>query len=63
MHYRSDLEKQFTAALKSIARRPDLKSYVEQTPELNQMLRRAAARYVTGEARQDGVEAASELSS
>ncbi|MGG1638821.1 proline dehydrogenase family protein [Paenibacillus sp. NRS-1760] len=62
MHHRSGLEKQFTAALKSIARRPDLKSYVEQTPQLNQMLRRAAARYVTGEARQDGVEAASELS-
>ncbi|MGO4348200.1 proline dehydrogenase family protein [Paenibacillus sp. MCAF9] len=62
MHNRSDLEKQFTAALKSIARRPDLKSYVEQTPQLNQMLRGAAARYVTGEARQDGVEAASELS-
>jgi len=62
MHNRSDLEKQFTAALKSIARRPDLKAYVEQTPQLNQMLRRAAARYVTGEARQDGVEAARELS-
>jgi proline dehydrogenase len=62
MNHRSDLEKQFTAALKSIARRPDLKAYVEQTPQLNQMLRRAAARYVTGEARQDGVEAARELS-
>ncbi|WP_054027534.1 proline dehydrogenase family protein [Bacillus sp. FJAT-28004] len=62
MNHRSDLEKQFAAALKSIARRPDLKSYVEQTPQLNQMLRRAAARYVTGEARQDGVEAARELS-
>ncbi|MGO4695273.1 proline dehydrogenase family protein [Paenibacillus sp. 2TAB26] len=62
MHNRSDLEKQFTASLKSIARRSDLKSYVEQTPQLNQMLRRAAARYVTSEARQDGVDAASELS-
>jgi len=61
MHQGSDLDKQFTAALKSIARRPDLKSYVEQTPQLNQMLRRAAARYVTGEVRHDGFEAAQEL--
>jgi proline dehydrogenase len=57
----SDLEKQLTTALKSIARRADLKSYVEQTPQVNQLLRRAAARYVTGEARQDGLEAGRKL--
>ncbi|OBZ12667.1 proline dehydrogenase family protein [Bacillus sp. FJAT-26390] len=57
----SDLENQLTAALKTIARRSDLKSYVEQTPQVNQLLRRAAARYVTGEARQDGLEAGRKL--
>ncbi|WP_169082415.1 proline dehydrogenase family protein [Paenibacillus sp. PL91] len=56
-----DLEKQFTAALKSIARRSDLKSYVEQTPQLNRILRHAAARFVTGEARQDGLDAGQKL--
>lgn len=61
MYQVSDLDKQFTAALKSIARRPDLKSYVEKTPQLNRMLRRAAARYVTGEARQDGLEVGRKL--
>lgn len=61
MYQEPDLDKQFTAALKAIARRPDLKSHVEQTPQLNQMLRRAAARYVTGETRQDGLEAGRKL--
>ncbi|WP_141503040.1 proline dehydrogenase family protein [Paenibacillus luteus] len=61
MHLKSDLETQFTAALKSIARRSDLKSYVENTPQLKGMLQLAAARYVAGEMRQDGLEAAQKL--
>lgn len=61
MHLGSDLETQFTAALKSIARRNDLKSYVENSPQLKGMLQLAAARYVAGEMRQDGLEAARKL--
>ncbi|WP_051250977.1 proline dehydrogenase family protein [Paenibacillus harenae] len=61
MHQASDLEKQFTAALKSIARRADLKSYLERTPQLNRLLRLAAAQYVTGDVRQDGLEAGRKL--
>ncbi|NQX66079.1 proline dehydrogenase family protein [Paenibacillus alba] len=61
MHQVSDLETQFAAALKSIARRSDLKSYVEKTPEMNRLLRLAAARYVTGEDRKDGLAVGQEL--
>ncbi|MBD3922719.1 proline dehydrogenase family protein [Paenibacillus sp. PR3] len=52
-----DLEKQFTETMKSIARRGDLKAYVEQTPSIYHMLQRAAAKYVTGEDRTAGLEA------
>ncbi|WP_138752131.1 proline dehydrogenase family protein [Paenibacillus sinopodophylli] len=61
MHLESDLEKPFAAALKTIARRADLKSFVENTPHLKHMLQLAAARYVAGETRQDGLEAAQKL--
>ncbi|CAM4479852.1 proline dehydrogenase [Paenibacillus endophyticus] len=61
MHLGSELDKSFTAALKTIARRADLKSYVESTPQLKHVLQLAAARYVTGEARQDGLDAAAKL--
>jgi proline dehydrogenase len=61
MYQVSDLEKQFTAALKSIARRSDLKSYVEQTPELNRLLRLTADRYVTGKHRIDGLKVGRKL--
>nr|WP_183598652.1 proline dehydrogenase family protein [Paenibacillus phyllosphaerae] len=47
--------------MKSIARRADLKAYVEHNPQLYQLLRRAAARYVTGDDRRDGLEAAASL--
>ncbi|MGO4545552.1 proline dehydrogenase family protein [Paenibacillus sp. 2TAB23] len=61
MHLGSELDKSFTAALKTIARRADLKAYVENTPQLKHMLQLAAVRYVTGEARQDGLDAAEKL--
>ncbi|WP_337102712.1 proline dehydrogenase family protein [Paenibacillus sp. YIM B09110] len=61
MHHESNLEKQFSAALKSIARRKDLKAYVERTPELYMLLQQAASRYVTGETRQEGVAASRRL--
>ncbi|RUS46056.1 proline dehydrogenase family protein [Cohnella sp. AR92] len=52
-----DLEKQLTETMKSIARRSDLKAYVERTPSLYHLLQRAAARYVTGDDRAAGLEA------
>ncbi len=57
----SSLEKKFTVAMKSIARRSDLKAYVEKTPAIYQLLQSAAAKYVTGEKRQDGLEAGRRL--
>ncbi|MGM1049037.1 MAG: proline dehydrogenase family protein [Bacillota bacterium] len=57
----TNLEKKFAEAMKSIARRADLKTYVEQTPAIYQLLQRAAAKYVTGEERQDGLEAGRQL--
>lgn len=56
-----NLEKRFAEAMKAIARRADLKTYVEQTPAIYQLLQRAAAKYVTGEERQDGLEAGRRL--
>ncbi|MDR0266556.1 proline dehydrogenase family protein [Paenibacillus sp.] len=57
----TNLEKHFADAMRSIARRSDLKAYVEQTPVIYQLLQRAAAKYVTGENRQDGLEAGRKL--
>lgn len=57
----TNLEEKFAEAMKSIARRTDLKTYVEQTPPIFQLLQRAAAKYVTGENRQDGLEAGRQL--
>lgn len=50
------------AALKSIARRPDVKSSVEQNPQLYQLLQRAAARYMTGDHQAQALEVAQILS-
>ncbi|OPA78721.1 proline dehydrogenase [Paenibacillus selenitireducens] len=61
MYQQLFLEKQFTETLKSIARRADLKLYVERTPQLNRLLRQAASRYITGNFRQDGLEAGRKL--
>lgn len=57
----TNLEKKFAEAMKSIARRADVKTYVEQTPAIYQLLQRAAAKYVTGEKREDGLEAGRQL--
>lgn len=56
-----NVERQFSDAMRTIARRGDLKAYVEQTPAIYQILQRAAAKYVTGEGRQDGLEAGRKL--
>lgn len=52
---------QFANTMRSIARRADLKAVVEQTPAIYQLLQRAAAKYVTGENRDDGLEAGRKL--
>lgn len=56
-----NVERQSSDAMRTIARRGDLKAYVEQTPSIYQILERAAAKYVTGEDRQDGLEAGRKL--
>ncbi|GAA4831165.1 proline dehydrogenase family protein [Paenibacillus vulneris] len=57
----TNLEQQFAEAMKSIARRHDLKSYVEKTPAIYRLLQRAAAKYVAGEKREEGLEAGQRL--
>ncbi|MFD1887045.1 proline dehydrogenase family protein [Paenibacillus wenxiniae] len=49
------------AALKAIARRPDIKMHIEQEPQLYTLLQRAAARYVTGEQRPQALAVAHQL--
>ncbi|MEI0736485.1 hypothetical protein VQ056_06940 [Paenibacillus sp. JTLBN-2024] len=61
MNHEPDWERRLADALKSVARRPDVKSFVEQTPWLYQLLRRAARQYVAGEERRDGLDAAGKL--
>ncbi|WP_458120455.1 proline dehydrogenase family protein [Paenibacillus sp. Z6-24] len=45
------MEKQLSDALKSVARRQDIKEYIDHDPVMNRLLRKAADRYVTGENR------------
>ncbi|MCK9862835.1 proline dehydrogenase family protein [Paenibacillus sp. ATY16] len=61
MNQHLELEQQLTTALKSIARRLDLKAYVEQNPQVNQILRHAALRYVAGDRLPEGLEAGKEI--
>ncbi|MBB6638431.1 proline dehydrogenase family protein [Cohnella thailandensis] len=63
MDHIKEWEAAFADALKSIARRSDVKACVEADPVLYPLLRRAAARFVTGDARQDGLTIARNLSS
>ncbi|WP_284646636.1 proline dehydrogenase family protein [Paenibacillus silviterrae] len=58
---KKSVEQTFADAMKSIARRADLKTYVEETPAIYRLLQRAAVKYVTGEERQDGLEAGRRL--
>lgn len=55
------LASQASAALKAIARRPDIKGYIENSPSSYTLLQRAAARYVTGEKRSQALEVANQL--
>ncbi|MCZ8520802.1 MULTISPECIES: proline dehydrogenase family protein [Paenibacillus] len=48
-------------ALRSAARRQDVKLYVEQSPEIYRIVSRAAARYIAGETRQEGIVTARQL--
>ncbi|WP_282940262.1 proline dehydrogenase family protein [Paenibacillus sp. RC67] len=49
------IEQPFAEALKSVARREDIKAYINKSPLLYSLLSRAAGRYVTGDARADGL--------
>lgn len=54
-------ETQAAAALKSIARNQEIKTYLQQSPELYPILLKAAKRFVTGDKREDGLNTASRL--
>lgn len=54
-------EFQVAQALKSIARNEHIKSYIQQSSELHTLLLQAAKRFVTGEMRHEGMEAANGL--
>ncbi|MGM7722188.1 proline dehydrogenase family protein [Metabacillus sp. Hm71] len=49
------IEKQFADALKSVARNLEIKEYIQQSSELYPLFQSAAKRFVTGEAREDGL--------
>ncbi|MCR2803914.1 proline dehydrogenase family protein [Paenibacillus soyae] len=53
----TDVEQRFAATMKSLARRADLKEYVERTPAVYALLQRAAAKYVAGDRRAEALEA------
>lgn len=50
-----------TQALKSAARNPQTKGYIQKSPVLYGLLLKAAKRYVTGESRSDGLQAGGRL--
>lgn len=55
------LKQQTAEALKKIARRTDIKAYIEQDPVLYRLIQRAAKRYVAGEQRMDALKTAETL--
>jgi len=57
------IEQQFAEALKSAARRQDVKQHLKQSPLLYGLVSRAARRFVTGDAMQDVLDAAARLES
>lgn len=59
----SNEEKQVVDALKSIARNQQIKTHIQNSPELYPLLFRAAKRFVTGETRKEGIEQALHLTS
>ncbi|WP_426451941.1 proline dehydrogenase family protein [Paenibacillus sp. S-38] len=61
MHDNKEWGQQAADALKSVARRMDIKAYVEQSPLLYGLLKKAALQYVTGESRIGGLEAGQRL--
>lgn len=54
-------EMEMAEALKSIARNEQIKEYVQESSELNLILKRAAQRFVTGETRDEAIVKAKEL--
>lgn len=54
-------EQEAAKALKLIARNEQIKTYIQQSPELYPLLLQAAKRYITGETREEGIAKAKEL--
>ncbi|MFF2886200.1 proline dehydrogenase family protein [Paenibacillus sp. NPDC057967] len=54
-------QEQAAHALKSISRNETIKSYIRQSSELYPLLRRAALRFVTGDTREEALEAAKRI--
>lgn len=52
---------QFAESLKSVARNLEIKSFIQQSPELYPLFQRAAMRFVTGESREDGISVGKQL--
>lgn len=52
---------QFAESLKSVARNLEIKSFIQQSPELYLLFQRAAMRFVTGESRDDGISVGKQL--
>ncbi|WP_407668018.1 proline dehydrogenase family protein [Paenibacillus wulumuqiensis] len=59
--YNESIETQLSDALKSVARRQDIKEYIDHDPVMNRLLRKAADRYVTGENRSQALHTARRL--
>jgi len=56
MNKLASIEKDFSTALKSVARNLEMKQYIQRSPELYPLFLRAAQRFVTGEGRKEGLD-------
>ncbi|WP_313891068.1 hypothetical protein [Psychrobacillus sp.] len=52
----TDAEHRVSKALKSIARNEDIKEYIQNSNELFPLFKKAAARFISGLSRTDGIE-------
>src|SRR5699024_2499201 len=52
---------QFAESLKSVARNLEIKSFIQQSPELYSLFQRAAKQFVTGKFKEDGISVGNKL--
>jgi len=52
---------QFAESLKSVARNLEIKSFIQQSPELYPLFQRASERFVTGESKEKGISVGNQL--